>query len=42
MEYEFLRNTITDTVFARFSMDHEAVGFWLSEELADNRPLYVE
>ncbi|MCK8044695.1 YacL family protein [Shewanella sp. 1CM18E] len=42
MEYEFLRNTITDTVFARFSMDHEALGFWLSEELADNSQLFEQ
>ncbi|QQX79319.1 YacL family protein [Shewanella sp. KX20019] len=42
MEYDFLRNTITGTAFARFSMDHEALGFWLSEELGDNAEKYVD
>ncbi|WOT05904.1 YacL family protein [Shewanella youngdeokensis] len=42
MEYDFLRNTITGTAFARFSMDHEALGFWLSEELGDNAAKHVE
>ncbi|MFT5788144.1 MAG: hypothetical protein ACI8SJ_000241 [Shewanella sp.] len=42
MEYDFLRNTITGTAFARFSMDHEALGFWLSEELGDNAEKHVE
>jgi len=42
MEYDFLRNTITGTAFARFSMDHEALGFWLTEELADDVAKYVE
>lgn len=42
MEYDFLRNTMTGTAFARFSMDHEALGFWLSEELGDNPEKHVE
>ncbi|MCL1051567.1 YacL family protein [Shewanella abyssi] len=42
MEYDFLRNTMTGTAFARFSMDHEALGFWLSEELGDNSAKHVE
>ena len=31
MEYEFRRNTLTGTVLANFSMDHEALGFWFED-----------
>lgn len=34
MEYEFRRNTLDGTVLATFSMDHEVLGRWFSEELA--------
>ena len=33
MEYEFRRNSLTGTFLATFSMDHEALGQWFSEEL---------
>ncbi|GGI77532.1 YacL family protein [Shewanella gelidii] len=42
MEYEFRRNTLTGTFQASFSMDHEVLGLWFSEELADNRAGYIE
>ena len=35
MEYEFRRNTMTGTVIANFSMDHEVLGFWFVEELGE-------
>lgn len=34
MEYEFRKNSLTNTYLASFSMDHEAFGQWFSEELA--------
>ncbi|MFB2778282.1 YacL family protein [Shewanella mangrovisoli] len=33
MEYEFRRNSLTGTYLASFSMDHEVLGQWFSEEL---------
>ncbi len=42
MEYEFRRNTLTGTVLATFSMDHEALGFWFVEELGEDTDKYVE
>ncbi len=42
MEYEFRRNTLTGTVLATFSMDHEALGFWFAEELGEDTDKYVE
>ncbi|WP_076407409.1 YacL family protein [Shewanella sp. UCD-KL12] len=42
MEYEFRRNTMTGTVIANFSMDHEILGFWLVEELGEQRDKYNE
>jgi len=40
MEFEFRRNTMTGTVLANFSMDHEAMGVWLTDELSDDREKY--
>lgn len=42
MEYEFLRNSMTGTFLARFSMEHAVMGLWFSEELADDKDFYVE
>jgi len=42
MEYEFRRNTLTGTVLASFSMDHEVLGFWFAEELGEDTDKYVE
>ena len=42
MEYEFRRNTLTGTVLASFSMDHEALGFWFAEELGECPEKYTE
>lgn len=33
MEYEFRRNSLTGTFLATFSMDHEVLGQWFTEEL---------
>ena len=33
MEYEFRRNSLMGTYLASFSMDHEVLGQWFSEEL---------
>lgn len=33
MEYEFRRNSVTGTFLASFSMDHEVLGQWFTEEL---------
>ncbi|MDN5498641.1 YacL family protein [Shewanella sp. DNRA4] len=33
MEYEFRRNSLTGMYLASFSMDHEVLGQWFSEEL---------
>ncbi|WP_446470735.1 YacL family protein [Xenorhabdus stockiae] len=35
MEYEFMQD-VTGQVTARFSMDHEAIGHWLNEEVKDD------
>lgn len=32
MDYEFQQD-VTGHVIARFSMDHEAIGYWLNEEI---------
>ncbi|WP_299011197.1 YacL family protein [uncultured Shewanella sp.] len=42
MEYEFLRNSMTGTFLARFSMEHAILGLWFSEELGDDKDFYVE
>jgi uncharacterized protein YacL (UPF0231 family) len=42
MEYEFRRNTLTGTLLANFSMDQEALGFWLVEELGECAEKYEE
>lgn len=42
MEYEFRRNTMTGTVIASFSMDHEVLGFWFVEVLGENQDKYSE
>ncbi|MCE9685535.1 YacL family protein [Shewanella sp. AS16] len=42
MEYEFRRNSLDGTAIARFSMDHEALGQWFSEELANNSQSYEQ
>lgn len=42
MEYEFRRNTMTGTVIASFSMDHEVLGFWFAEELGENQDKFNE
>jgi uncharacterized protein YacL (UPF0231 family) len=42
MEYEFQRNTLTGTLLANFSMDEEALGFWLVEELGESAEKYEE
>lgn len=34
MDYEFILD-ITGQVVARFSMEHEAVGHWLNEEVKE-------
>ncbi|MDN5369709.1 MAG: uncharacterized protein PWP74_1017, partial [Shewanella sp.] len=34
MDYEFRRNPITGLPLAIFSMEHEVLGRWFSEELA--------
>lgn len=33
MDYDFRRNTFDDTFQAEFSMGHEALGRWLSDEI---------
>ncbi|WP_025819387.1 YacL family protein [Shewanella marina] len=42
MEYEFRRNTLTGTLLANFSMDHEVLGRWFAEELGDNDTFFQE
>lgn len=39
MEYEFRRNTLTGTLVASFSMDHEIMGLWFVDELAEDAQL---
>lgn len=41
MEYDFKRNTLTGTVLADFNMEHQVLGRWFSEELADDRGAYL-
>jgi len=36
MEFEFRRNSLDGSLFANFSMDHEVMGRWFSEELGEN------
>lgn len=38
MDYEFRRD-ITGQIYAEFSMGHEAIGFWLNEEVRNNLPV---
>lgn len=38
MDYEF-RLDVTGQIFAQFSMDHEAIGHWLNEEVNGNLAL---
>jgi len=42
MEYEFRRDTLTGTLVANFSMDQEALGFWLIDELGECAEKYEE
>lgn len=42
MEYEFRRDTLTGNLFADFSMDQEALGFWFVEELGQCAEKYQE
>ncbi|MBO1271863.1 YacL family protein [Shewanella sp. 4t3-1-2LB] len=39
MDYEFRRNPITGLPLAIFSMEHEVLGRWFSEELAEDQTL---
>ncbi|QYJ85477.1 YacL family protein [Shewanella mesophila] len=39
MEYEFRRNTLTGTLVANFSMDHEIMGLWFVDELGEDSQL---
>lgn len=41
MDYEFRRNSLDGSVLALFSMDHEALGRWLSEEIGTDRAKLV-
>lgn len=42
MEYEFRRNSLDGNVHAIFSMDHEVLGKWLSDEVGNNTRLINE
>lgn len=42
MEYEFRRNTLTGTLVANFSMDHEIMGLWFVDELGEDTQLYEQ
>ncbi|MCG9695783.1 YacL family protein [Shewanella sp. Isolate11] len=42
MEYEFRRNTMTGTLIANFTMDHEILGLWFTEELGEDAALYTQ
>ena len=42
MEYEFRRNTLTGTLVANFSMDHEIMGLWFVDELGEDAQLYQQ
>ena len=37
MDFEFRRNTLDDGVVAFFSMDHQIIGRWFTEELSTDR-----
>ncbi|ASJ97845.1 MULTISPECIES: YacL family protein [Shewanella] len=39
MEYEFRRNTLTGTLVAQFTMDHEIMGLWFVDELGEDKTL---
>ncbi|MCZ4336014.1 YacL family protein [Shewanella colwelliana] len=39
MEYEFRRNTLTGTLLANFTMEHEILGVWFVDELGENTDL---
>ncbi|MCF1426848.1 MAG: YacL family protein [Shewanella sp.] len=41
MDYEFRRNLLDGSVLALFSMGHEALGRWLSEELGEDKSKLV-
>ncbi|VEB71899.1 Uncharacterised protein family (UPF0231) [Providencia rustigianii] len=38
MDYQFLKD-ITGSITAKFSMDHEAIGYWLNEEIKNDLSL---
>ncbi|MGB0894810.1 MAG: YacL family protein [Parashewanella sp.] len=42
MDYEFRHNGLTDGVVAFFSMEHQALGRWFTEELAGNKQKLLE
>ncbi|MGL4474882.1 MAG: YacL family protein [Shewanella sp.] len=42
MEYEFRRNSLDGTATAIFSMDHEVLGRWFSEELGQDDDIIGE
>lgn len=42
MEYEFRRNSLDGSVQAIFSMDHEVIGRWLSDELSQDIQLVAD
>lgn len=42
MEYEFRRNTLTGTLVANFTMDHEIMGLWFVDELGEDNSLYEQ
>ncbi|GIU44475.1 YacL family protein [Shewanella algidipiscicola] len=42
MEYEFRRNTLTGTLVANFTMDHEIMGLWFVDELGEDNLLYEQ
>ncbi|MCL1079348.1 YacL family protein [Parashewanella spongiae] len=37
MDYEFRNNSLEDSVVALFSMEHQAVGRWFTEEIAKDK-----
>lgn len=37
MDFEFRRNTLDDSVLAFFSMEHQIIGRWFTEELSTDR-----
>ncbi|MBV7315827.1 YacL family protein [Shewanella sp. NIFS-20-20] len=42
MEYEFRRNSLDGTATAIFSMDHEVLGRWFTEELGQDEDIISE